>query len=106
MRRHWRVSCQDHRAMSEDTIGPEAPRRRVARSANLSGAARRRQASARVDTGAASARHSGLATEKPAARAPGSDEAAWDRIAELLIELALEHDPAILEPGRPRAPVR
>lgn len=28
-------------------------------------------------------------------------ERAWDRIAELLIELALHYDPSILEPGEP-----
>lgn len=75
-------------------------------SAKPAGASRRRQASARVDTDAASARHSGLTAETPTAWAAGSEETAWDRIAELLIELALEHDPAILEPVRPRAPTR
>ena len=54
----------------------------------------------RVDTDTGAARHSGLTAETP------SDEMAWDRIAELLIELALEHDPTILESVRPRAPTR
>ena len=53
-----------------------------------------------------SARHSGLTADTPAAHPAGSEETAWDRIAELLIELALEHDPAIVEPVRPRAPTR
>jgi hypothetical protein len=63
------------------------------------------QTGKRVDTDTVTARHSGLTAETPTAPAT-ENESAWDRIAELLIELALEHDPAILESFRPRAPGR
>jgi hypothetical protein len=64
-----------------------------------------RQRGKRVDRDTAAARHSGLTAETPTAPTTET-ESAWDRIAELLIELALEHDPAILESFRPRAPGR
>lgn len=68
------------------------------------GASRGRPASARIDTDAPIVRHSGLLGEPLAANVPDSEAAAWDRIAELLIQLALEHDPEIIElvrRGRP-----
>jgi hypothetical protein len=80
-------------AMTQDTAGPKP-------------AGTSQRAGGRVDTNTASARHSRLTTKVPTAQAVRSEETAWDRIAELLIELALEHDPGILEPVRRRAPTR
>lgn len=46
-----------------------------------------------------------LTHQPPTASLPDTGSTPWDRIAELLIELALEHDPAILEPvSRSRPP--
>jgi len=48
------------------------------------------------------------ASQKPAdddaAHAVADEERAWDRIAELMIELALNHDPNIVEPIDPLEP--
>ena len=47
----------------------------------------------------------GLTHQPPTASLPDTGSTPWDRIAELLIELALEHDPAIIEPvSRSRSP--
>ena len=46
-----------------------------------------------------------LTHQPPTASLPDTGSTPWDRIAELLIELALEHDPAIIEPvSRSRPP--
>jgi hypothetical protein len=101
-----RLLPQTRLAMTQDTNGPGASTPSVDTPARPAGASQRRRAGGRVDTDAAAARHSGLTAETSTARVVGSEETAWDRIAELLIELALEHDPAILELVRPRAPTR
>jgi hypothetical protein len=86
--------------MNEENAGAQEAKRPPNPGTRLAGTAPARRRGKRVDRETAAARHSSLTADTP------SDETAWDRIAELLIELALEHDPAILEPVRPRAPTR
>jgi hypothetical protein len=91
--------------MTRENTKPGAPTHPADVAAEaLAGAAPRQQARAPVDTDPPTVRHSGLSDEPLAANLADSEAAAWDRIAELLIELALEHDPEIIEPvrhGRP-----
>jgi hypothetical protein len=47
-----------------------------------------------------------LTRRLPKASLADTEVTPWDRIAELLIELALEHDPAIIEPISRRSPDR